>query len=145
MQGALEIVVFVVVAVGALVAIVAVATNSSAYDQIGRGGLSLNEDGQRAPRAAAPSSPAEREEDIRQMVRARSERRIRQGRPALDVDAEVRALLRSGGAPDGELAEEIRQLVTARNARRLRQGKPALDVESEVARQLSDLRRGEET
>ena len=85
-----------------------------------------------------------REEEIRQMVQARSDRGVAKGRKALDVDAEVEKLLasESGGpglAGDRALREEVRQLVVARNERRKRQGKKPLDVEKEIERQLSEL------
>lgn len=142
MQDALGIVVFAVVAVGIVVAIVATLSNGSAYDQIGRGGLSVDRDpGSRAGGAVKVSAGtgAEREQEIRQMLMARSERRVRQGKTALDVDAEMRRLLVADAHADPALADEVRQLVLARNARRARQGKPPLDVAAEVARQLGEL------
>lgn len=139
MQGAFEVLIFVVVGVGVVVAAITLASNGSVYDQIGRGGMSLNEDGARPPAAAsvAPASASEREEEIRQMLIARSDRLVRRGRPPLDVESEVRRLVR-GATGDPALVAEIRQLVHARNARRARQGKPPLDVEAEVARQLGE-------
>jgi hypothetical protein len=85
-----------------------------------------------------------REEEIRQMIQARSDRGVDKGREALDVDAEVEKLLASessgpGLAGDKALREEVRQLVVARNERRQRQGKEPLDVEKEIDRQLSEL------
>jgi predicted P-loop ATPase len=71
------------------------------------------------------------------MVQARSDRRVRRGETALDVDEEVAKLLRPQVDPG--LREEVRQLVVARNERRLRQGKEPLDVEAEIDRQLKDL------
>ncbi len=142
MQDALGIVVFAVVAVGIVVAIVATMSNGSVYDQIGRGGLSVDRDP--GPRAGGPvnvsaGTGAEREQEIRQMLVARSERRVRQGKPPLDVDAEMSRLLVADAHADPALAEEVRQLVLARNARRARQGKPPLNVAAEVARQLGEL------
>jgi hypothetical protein len=85
-----------------------------------------------------------REEEIRQMIQARSDRGVAKGRKALDVDAEVEKLLASESsgpslAGDKALREEVRQLVVARNERRQRQGKKALDVEREIDRQLREL------
>ncbi len=85
-----------------------------------------------------------REEEIRQMIQARSDRGVAKGRPALDVEAEVDKLLASesgaaGLGGDRALREEIRQLVVARNERRQRQGKEPLDVEREIERQLREL------
>lgn len=142
MQDALGIVVFAVVAVGIVAAIVSTMTNGSAYDQIGRGGLSVDRDpggGTGAPAKVSAGTGAEREQEIRQMLVARSERRVRQGKAPLDVDAEIARLLIPDTHVDPALADEVRQLVLARNARRARQGKPALDVAAQVARQLGDL------
>jgi Tfp pilus assembly protein PilX len=134
-------VIVIVVVVSAVVALVAFAGARRVYDQIGRGGLSINEDDDgRARPASAPSGPAaaaEREAEIRQLLAARNVHRVRRGQAPLDVEDELRTQL----APtvDPQLAAEVRQLVIARNARRERQGKPPLDVEEEVARQLRDL------
>jgi hypothetical protein len=124
--------------------------SDSMYDQIGQGGLSRDSDygggapvGDRLP--SAPDSAAgraEREQEIRQMLGARSERLVRRGEPALDIDAEVARLLapaQAPGAQDAGLVEEVRQMVVARNERRLRQGLEPLEVDAEVARTLAEL------
>lgn len=129
MQDAFSIVIVVVVVVAAIVAVVTVAGSGRAYEEIGRGGLDSG------PRAAAPVPSAD--EEARQMLVARNERRARRGQPPLDVDAELAAL--RGAVADPELEEEVRQLVEARNARRVRHGRSPLDVEAEVARRLRDL------
>jgi hypothetical protein len=146
LQGAFGIVLFVVVALAIIVAVVSLLTRSRIYEQIGRGGLSLNED-RAAGAAAEPTgrlAPAalerEREEEIRQMLQARNERRARRGEAPLDVETELARL--TAAAPrqtDPQLAEEVRQLVIARNERRARQGLAPLDVEEEVARELREL------
>jgi hypothetical protein len=133
-HAAFGIVLFVVVAVGVLVAVASFVGRSGLYDQIGRGGLTMDS---AAPEAES-SSGAIREEEIRQMLEAQNARRERQGRPPLDIDAETARLLEP--QIDAGLREEIRQLVLARNARRARQGKEPLDVEAEVARQITELR-----
>src|SRR5690349_19807065 len=69
MQGAFAIVLFVVVGVAAVAAIWALVTSGGSYDQIGHGGLSIGDE-QLPP--AAPSSSAEREAEIRQMLEARN-------------------------------------------------------------------------
>jgi len=97
-----------------------------------------------APAALPPDSPAgraERELEVRQMLGARSERLVRAGKPALDIDAEVARLLEPDqpAAPDPGLADEVRQLVVARNERRVRRGLEPLAVEAEVARTLEEL------
>src|SRR5947209_1562174 len=85
LQGVFGTVLFVVIAIAVIVAVVSLLTRSRIYDQIGRGGLSLNED--RLP-GAHPSAPAtsplgpaalerERDDEIRQMLQARNERRAR--------------------------------------------------------------------
>ena len=104
------------------------------YSGLGReGGLDMT----REP--AVPSSGPEVEEEIRQMLEAKSDRRVARGEPELDVDAELAALTRPSAGADPGLREEVRQLVVARNERRLRQGKEPLDVESEIERQLREL------
>jgi hypothetical protein len=119
----------------------------SLYDHIGQGGLSRESDYASSP-AGEPASPAgraEREQEIRQMLRARNERMQRRGEAPLDVDAELARLLAAegGGSKEREhdrgLVEEVRQLVVARNERRERQGLAALDVDAEVARTLAEL------
>jgi hypothetical protein len=137
-QDAFGIVLFVVVVLAAIVAIVTLAGFGRAYDQIGRGGLSLRDGSDRPAHELTPAMAAgERDEEIRQMLEARNARRIRQGKEPLDLAAEMAALSRL--AIDPGLAGEIRDLVVARNARRARQGKEPLDVEAEVARRLRDL------
>jgi hypothetical protein len=141
MQEAFGIVLVVVVVLAAIVAIVTLAGFGRAYDQIGRGGLSLRDGSDRPAHEATPAVAAgERDAEIRQMLEARNARRIRQGKEPLDVEAEMAALARP--AIDPGLAGEIRDLVVARNARRARQGKEPLDVEAEVARRLRDLTEG---
>jgi hypothetical protein len=147
LQGAFGIVLFVVVALAIIVAVVSLLTRSRIYEQIGRGGLSLNEDrvagaatGEPSGRLAPATLEREREEEIRQMLQARNERRARRGEAPLDVDTELARLTATAPAEtDPQLAEEVRQLVIARNERRARQGKAPLDVEDEVARQLREL------
>ena len=128
-------VLFVVVALGVVVAGITMATSSGAYKQIGKGGLFGDDDGPR-PREGS-GSVAVRDEEIRQMLQARSDRRVRKGGEPLDIEAELTALTRT--QVDPQLLAEIRKLVAARNRRRIRQGKEPLDVEAEVARQLADL------
>jgi hypothetical protein len=138
MQDAFGIVLVVVVVLAVVVGIVTIVGVGRAYDQIGRGGLSLRDGSDRPPREVTPTAAAgERDEEIRQMLEARNARRRRQGREPLDVEAELAALSRP--AIDPGLAGEIRDLVVARNARRARQGKEPLDVEAEVARRLREL------
>jgi len=143
MQDALGIVIFVVVGVGAVIAVVSLFGRSRLYDDIGRGGLSIGEDRDMRPRGAqapaAGSSSAERDAEIRQMLEARNARRAAQGRETVDVEAELAELTRPAAASDPEILEEVRALVRARNSRRIARGLQPLDEDAEVARQLRDL------
>jgi hypothetical protein len=116
----------------------------SPYEEIGHGGMSRESDypGEDAPAGSSPSAIAEQELEIRQMLRARSERLVRAGKPALDIDAEVARLLSPGMGEkehDPALVAEVRQMVLARNERRMRKGEEPLDVEAEVAGTLQEL------
>jgi hypothetical protein len=120
--------------IAVLVAAISYRGIGSIYSGLGReGGLDMT----REP--PAPASSAEVQDEIRQMLEAKSERRRARGEPELDVDAELAALTRPAGGGDPALREEIRQLVIARNERRARQGKEPLDVEAEIERQLQSL------
>lgn len=137
-QSAFEIVVFAVVAIVLVVGTIAmIASRGSVYDEIGRGSLMLDSDHPRAPTGA--TTPAQAEEEIRQMLTAQNERRVRRGQEPLDLEAEVARLTAPAVVNDAGLVDEVRQLVIARNERRARQGKEPLDVEAEVARQLREL------
>ncbi len=165
MQSAFPLVVFGAVGLSIVMSIVFLLSKGSLYDQIGEGGLtgdgeSRAGDSPHAQHLAAPPGStaglpigdsllrrpeqelAEREQEIRQLVQARSERLVRRGEPALDVDAEVARLSAAAAAPpqrDQGIAEEVLQLVVARNERRERQGLEPLDIEAEVARTLAEL------
>jgi hypothetical protein len=112
------------------------------YGVLGRdGGLHM----EREPlRSVASGSGPEAQEEIRQMLEAKSARRERRGEAPLDVDAELFALTQPPAGIDPGLRDEVRQLVIARNERRLRQGKDPLEVEEEVERQLRSLGGGGE-
>jgi hypothetical protein len=131
-EGAMEVVVIGVVALAALVGVATFAARSSAYDEIGRGGLSLDR-----PPPGAPTTAVVRDTEIRQMLEAANERRIRRGEAPRDVDAELARLTRP--AADPELEAEVRALVVASNERRVRRGEPPLEVEAEVRRQIESL------
>jgi hypothetical protein len=118
--------------------------SDSLYDQIGQGGLSKESDYGASGGALTDSAlaQAEQEQEIRQMISARSDRGVSRGEPALDVEAEVQRLLaasRGSAERDPALMAEVRQLVEARNERRTRQGMAPLDVEQEVTRTLEEL------
>lgn len=131
MEEAFGTIVWVVAIVGAVVAIFTLVGTGRTYRQIGGDGLA---------RDARADSPAVRDEEIRQMLEARSARRERRGEAPLDVEAEIAALDRPPpGGVDDELRDEIREHVVARNARRVRAGEDPLDVEEEIERRIRDL------
>jgi hypothetical protein len=137
-QEAFGVVIFAVVAIAAVVALITFVGSRKAYDDIGRGAFAMRDD---VPRPAPPPSPAaaarERDDEIRQLLDARNERRTRKGQAPLDVEAELKRL--TGPTIDPGLKAEVRQLVVARNERRRRAGKEPLDVDTEVERQLREL------
>lgn len=142
MQAAFGTVLFAVVGISAVVALLTFAGSRRAYDEIGKGLLSLRDGTDRppgVPLTGAPINRVEQETELRQMLAARNAVRERAGRPLLDVEAELATLLALAPAIDPALAGEIRDLVLARNARRQRAGKEPLDVDAEVARQLAEL------
>jgi hypothetical protein len=128
-----------VVIVVALVAIVVAAVSfhgsGRVYRGLGEGDLVMEREHGAGGVAAAPDS-AEARTEIRQLLEAKSARRQARGEAALDVEAELEALVRGAPGADSGLRKEVRQLVIARNERRVRQGKEPLDVEAEVERQL---------
>jgi hypothetical protein len=150
-------VIWIVMLVIAPVAAVLFAGAFGMLDQLGRGGLAIDESPQPAPRGAGGPRPggamarAEREAEIRQLVQARHDREAGRGEQPIDVEAEVARLvaLDPGGDPDvppderhrqdAALRVEVRQLVIARNERRAAKGQPPLDVEAEVERQMEQL------
>jgi hypothetical protein len=136
----------VIIGISILAIVVAVAASLASgglYERIGRGGLSMDgheQDKRGGPKPGSAAARAEADEEIRQLVEAKSDRRVARGQPALDVEAEIAKLTAPAPAPADEgLREEVRQLVIARNERRVRQGKEPVDVEAEVERQLRDL------
>ena len=146
MEKAFEVVVFGTVAVSLLVSLYFLFSRDStgdAHDQIGAGGLVSDSGLGVAPAPPPIESRAERELEVRQMLGARSERLVRSGQPALDIDAEVARLLGPSQpqALDPGITEEVRQLVVARNERRVRKGLEPLEVEAEVARTLAEFDR----
>jgi hypothetical protein len=140
---------FTFVVVGAVVLFVLVGVGSflaggSLYDKIGEGGLSTGTPSGVGPAQNSALAQAERDMEIRQMLQARSDRQVRRGGEALDIDAEMALLDQpkgdsGAGKHDAGLTEEVRQLVMARNERRMRSGEEPMDVESEVQRTLDEL------
>ena len=132
MQDAFWIVLLVVVVGASVVAVITFAMTEKTYAQIGRGALSLDQ-----PARNETVSSLVRDDEIRQMLEARNDRRVRRGQEPLDIEAELAALMRP--VADPALAAEVRDLVIARNERRVRMGREPLDVDAEVARQLREL------
>jgi hypothetical protein len=117
----------------------------TAFRQIGKGPLSIEQElPQKGSSGSAPISPELREAEIRQLLEAKAYRQGQRGEEPLDVEAELERLLAEeapGGGlrADRQLVDEVRQLVEASNARRVRMGKEPLDVDAEVERQLTEL------
>jgi hypothetical protein len=82
--------VFVVAAVGAVVAIFTLAGTARSYRQIGSGGLT--HDGQDAP--AQPAVDAGLRDEVHDLVVAGNQRRVRAGKEPLDVETEVQRRIR---------------------------------------------------
>jgi hypothetical protein len=125
------------------VAAIAFARSGGAWRGVGKGAFAIE---QEAPPSKPPPAHVQRavqEAEARQMLEARSYRRVRNGEAPLDVEAELRRLLDAPAeAPaeiDDELRAEVRRLVVVRNERRLRRGEEPLDVEAETERQLADF------
>jgi hypothetical protein len=134
-HGAFEIVIWVVCVAAVLIAAVILLSNRRTWEDFGRHHLLMDRD---APRGSA-TAPAERDEEIRQMLEARNARRLRRGEAPIDVEDELARL--TAPSIDPELRQEIRDLVKARNYRRTRAGKPPLDVDAEVEREIARLGR----
>jgi Spy/CpxP family protein refolding chaperone len=130
---AFGIILIAVTVLAAIAAAVSYWGSGDIYSKLGSSDLEMR-------REEPVATAAETQEEIRQMLEAKSRRREARGEEPLDVDAELAELTAAPGSGDAALREEVRQLVIARNERRLRQGKEPLDVESEVDRQLRDLR-----
>ncbi len=98
--GGLSLIVFGTVAFSLVMSVLFLLTrgSESMYDEIGQGGLSRESDYSATglPAQGTPGARGEQEQEVRQMLRARSERLVRAGRPALDIDAEVARLLSRG-------------------------------------------------
>jgi hypothetical protein len=144
MADAFPIVIIGISLVAIVIAVIASLASGGLYERIGRGGLSMDgheQQAQSGPQPGSAAAQAEAAEEIRQLVEAKSARRVARGQAPLDVDAEIRALTQPAHPPpaDAGLRDEVLQLVIAKNERRVRQGKEPLDVEEEVERQLRDL------
>jgi hypothetical protein len=83
---------FLIVVVGVsllafVIAAVALATSGGSYDEIGRGGISIEEPQQRETYADVVA-------EVRELVELSNAHRVARGEPPLDVDAEVARRLR---------------------------------------------------
>ena len=139
------IMIAVVIAAGPIAAI-AFASSGEALKTLGKGQWAIEKElppsrGLTDSRANVPR--AVREQEIRQMVEAKSYRRQARGGEPIDIEAEVARLFSELDTPatglDRELREEVRQLVLARNERRMRRGEQPLDVKAEIERQVRNL------
>lgn len=118
-----------------------------AWKELGKGRFGVMQS-MPPPRLAQPSPEIDlaiQAAEARQMLEAKSYRRLQRGEEPLDIEAEMAALLDtelSGKRKrnlDEKLRAEVRQLVIARNERRMRRGEEPLDVEAEVERQVADF------
>ncbi len=85
---------FIVVVVGVsllafVIAAIALATSAGSYDEIGRGGISVEEPSQHETYADVVA-------EVRELVELRNAHRVARGEPPLDVDAEVSRRMRDG-------------------------------------------------
>src|SRR6478672_9938429 len=94
-----DTVIWIVMLVVAPVAAFLFAGAFGLLDQLGRGDLAIEESPRPAPRGPAgprpggPLARAEREAEIRQLVRARHDRQAKRGEDPVDVEAEVARLV----------------------------------------------------
>jgi hypothetical protein len=136
-----NIVIWVVCILAVLIAIGALIASRKTWEDFGKGKFVM--DGDSGPNSrsdpGAATASSERDDEIRQMLEARNERRVRRGEPPIDIEQELARLTTAPPAIDPALREEIRQLVVARNHRRVRAGKPPLDVEAEIEREIAGL------
>jgi hypothetical protein len=131
MHSAFIIVIWAVSLLALVIAFGALIAGRKTWQDYGKGALTMDRD------ELGPAGPAERDDEIRQLLEARNARRERRGESPVDVDEELARL--TAPAVDPALREEIRQLVVARNHRRVRAGKPPLDVEAEIEREITSL------
>jgi hypothetical protein len=131
MHSAFNIVIWVVCVLALVIALGVLFASRNTWEDYGKGQFVMDHDAHR------DSGAAERDDEIRQMLDARNQRRERRGEAPVDVDSELARL--TAPAIDPALREEIRQLVVARNHRRIRAGKPPLDVEAEIEREITSL------
>ena len=139
MHSTFNIVIWVVIVLAVAIALGMLIASRKTWEDFGKGQLLMDRDSHHDARPGSGAALAERDTEIRQLLKARNERRARRGEAPIDVDDELARLTAPAPAVDPALREEIRQLVVARNHRRLRAGKPPLDVESEIEREIAGL------
>jgi len=139
-HSAFNVVIWVVCILAVVIALGALIASRKTWEDFGKGKFVMD-GGSPRESSTGPGVPVvERDTEIRQMLDARNERRVRRGEKPVDVEEEL-ARLTAPAPPaiDPALREEIRQLVVARNHRRVRAGKPPLDVEAEIEREIAGL------
>jgi hypothetical protein len=87
MDDAFLVVVIGVSLLACVIAAIALATSRGSYDQIGRGGISVEESPRRETYADVVA-------EVRELVELSNAHRVARGEPPLDVDAEVSRRLR---------------------------------------------------
>ena len=140
LQSSFGTVLWIVTGLSFAAALVALVSSGKQWEEYGRDRLAMDRDAPRPGGGETSGSLAalrERDEEIREFLAARNERRRRRGEALVDVEAELRHL--TAPQVDDAIRAEIRDLVIARNYRRARAGKPQLDVEVEIARELEGL------
>jgi hypothetical protein len=137
MQSAFGTVLWVVCALGIVLAFLALALSGKTWEDYGKNRLLTESELGGGPAAGSAAARQERDIEIRQLLEARNARRARRGEPPIDIEFELSRL--TAPAIDDGLRAEIRDLVVARNHRRARTGKPPLDVEAEIEREIAGL------
>jgi hypothetical protein len=89
MDDAFIVVVVVVSLIAFVIAAFALATSRGSYDEIGRGGISVDEPQRRETYADVVA-------EVRELVELSNAHRVARGEPPLDVDAEVSRRLHEG-------------------------------------------------
>ncbi len=118
MQAAFPFVMIGAIVLFVLLGVLSMLTRNNLYDQIGQGGLSIGEEQLRGLRDSGGAGAAEaladqsfegrdeREQEIRQMLQARSDRLVNQGHEPLDIDAELARLDPPGVGGVGGIARQ---------------------------------------
>jgi hypothetical protein len=139
-QASFGTVLWIVTGCSFVVALYWLVSSGKRWEDYGRDHLLMDRDARSpvgAHVAGSPEAIRERDDEVREFLDARNERRRRRGEPPVDVEAELRRL--TTPLIDAGIRGEIRDLVIARNHRRARAGKPSLDLEAEVEREIARL------